>query len=40
VLAITTEDRRDAVQVAMEEALAGAGVVLRPAIDREGLHIE
>ena len=39
VLAITTEDRRDAVQVAMEEALAGAGVVLRPAIDREGLRI-
>jgi hypothetical protein len=40
VLAVTTEDRRDAVQVAMEEALAGSGVVLCPGIDRDGVRIE
>ena len=40
VLAITTEERRDGVQEAMEEALAGTGVVLRPVIDREGVRIE
>jgi homoserine kinase len=40
VLAVTTEDRRDAVQVAMEEALAGSGIVLCPGIDRDGVRIE
>jgi homoserine kinase len=40
VLAITTEDRREAVQRAMTEALGGGGVVLHPAIDREGVRIE
>jgi homoserine kinase len=40
VLAVTTEERRDAVCVAMEEVLAGSGSVLCPAIDREGVRIE
>ena len=40
VLAITTEDRRDAVHTAMEEALAGAGTMLCPMIEREGVRIE
>jgi homoserine kinase len=40
VLAITTEDRRDAVHTAMEEALAGAGTMLRPLIEREGVRVE
>lgn len=40
VLAVTTEDRRDAVRVAMEEALGGAGSVLCPGIDRDGVRIE
>ncbi len=40
VLAITTDDHRDAVEEAMEDALAGAGAVLHPAIDREGVRVE
>ncbi|MBI5156848.1 MAG: homoserine kinase [Acidimicrobiia bacterium] len=40
VLAITTEDRRDAVHIAMEEVLGGAGTVLRPVIEREGVRLE
>jgi homoserine kinase len=40
VLAVTTEERRDAVRIAMEEALGGAGGVLCPGIDREGVRIE
>jgi homoserine kinase len=40
VLAVTTEERRDAVRIAMEEALAGAGTVIAPGIDREGVRLE
>lgn len=39
VLAVTTEDRIDAVHHAMEAALGGAGVVLEPGVDREGVRI-
>lgn len=40
VLAICTEERRDAVTVALGEVLGGSGEVISPAIDREGVRIE
>jgi homoserine kinase len=40
VLAICTEERREAVGVAMGEVLDGSGEVISPAIDREGVRIE
>jgi homoserine kinase len=39
VLAICIEDHRDAVRVAMSEVLGDLGVVLLPAIDREGVKL-
>ncbi len=39
VLAVTTEERRDAVRIAMEEVLAGSGEVLIPEIDRDGVRV-
>lgn len=40
VLALCTEDRRDAVRVAMSEVLADSGEVLMPAVDHEGVRVE
>lgn len=40
VLAICTEERRDAVRVAMSEVLGESGQVLLPAVDHEGVRVQ
>ncbi|HEX5631013.1 MAG TPA: homoserine kinase [Acidimicrobiia bacterium] len=40
VLAVCTEERRAAVQVAMGEVLGESGEIIIPAIDREGVRLE